>query len=810
MINKHSLKTDYKKNTILPKFLKKIGQLLLQDMNSINGLERKKLSFFKGIRLPIVIEKIGNFVLAKLPESFLEPFSEYLYHKTSKLCEQVNEKYKLLGEKKAGVDYTHIFTDKDNIKVTSALGVLPYNSSIPTTILTVNFDEIKIEDNYPYLIIKSEKIAEFIKQKNIYSEKGGIVIAPLVKSDFELVDKALSFGNLLTKLDHLKKEAKSFIKKADPPANRAQQVPRREIHLVDPNTTQVGGGAGSDIENALRLASRFLDAAAPFLGYARIGTPQAPRLLYIAVWKELREQWPDLVTQDANLLFNIVKNIGAIFSINVDPSLKDKIADSLEKGAWATYYPIIGQFLGLSTPSTFGFALTNALYNWMVSLDPNALDAKNAPQLANRIAVVARHVTADVFPLLQKYQLVSLTPNEFMEYIVALSTFMPEKLPDPRSTDPKMAAEIYSAFMKRNIPLVFLAASRGIRPDQLVKFIDQAGLRGADPVDIAVALGHAFGMGGVTGQGLTAIANSGPFRQLMHLKIMVDNNPHLLNNPYVRQVMEYYEIGRMAGSPMSMGLAPFPPPMLLSMALASVGVNPVIAANTPVPATALLKQIPYMKTLMPHFIASMSDMALPGTGGTILSLINTIYLDPELRQKIKNASNFAGVFYEAGARLGLPPAYIQGAIAGIGGVARELGTSPENVIYMLAISLSPALTPEETLRRIYFELSGRPRRSGIANFIQAMMTENIDPNAPLMHRLERSIPYFLGLYHGSEALSQRNPVEKFFEDLGLTTDNILYKRYIQPKVNEDEINRSEPDQKPDFKGIIDRMGLPMR
>jgi len=768
-------------------------------MNSINGLERKKLSFFKGIRLPIVIEKIGNFVLAKLPESFLEPFSEYLYHKTNKLLEQINEKYKLLDEKKAEIDYTHIFTDKDNIKVTSTLGISSPDSNVPTTILTLDFDEIKVEDNYPYLIIKSEKIAEFIKQRNIYSEKGGIVVAPLVKSDFEVIDGIFNFGNFLTKLDRLKKEAKNYIKKAatSSSGNRAS-APALQVAPVTQGMAQQ-----SDAEEIFKMFSQLVNMVAPFFGLAQVGTPQAPRFLYLEVWRELRKQWPDIVTQDANLLFNIAKNAGAVFGFKVDESLRDKIADSLEKGAWATYYPMIGSFFGLTTPSVFSFALSNALYNWIVSLDPDALDTKNAPELGHRIAVIARHVTADVFPFLQKYQLVSLTPNQFMEYVISLTSFMPEKLPDPRTTDPETAAKVYSALLKRHVPLIYLAASRGIRPDQLVKFIDQAGLRGADPLDIAVALGHAFGMGGVTGQGLAAIANSGPFRQLMHLKIMVENNPELMNNPYVAQALAYYEMNRFNGGAMAMGMAPFPPPMLLSMALASVGVNPIIAANTPVPASKLVKELQYMKRLTPYLLASMADLSLPGTGGVILGLLNTIHLDPELRQKMKNASNYVEVFYEAGRRMGLPPSYVQGAISGIGHAANRLGTSPENMIYMLSTSLGPrALTPEETLRRIYFELAGRPRRSGIANLVQALMTENIDPNAPFMERLWRIMPYAAGLYHVN--LHDIQPPDEFIKEVG--AGNILFSPYYdqsgfnekEPTTEEEPRNRIIPPARSPF------------
>jgi hypothetical protein len=298
-------------------------------------------------------------------------------------------------------------------------------------------------------------------------------------------------------------------------------------------------------------------------------------------------------------------------------------------------------------------------------------------------------------------------------------------------------------------------------------------------------------MGGVTGQGLAAIANSGPFRQLMHLKIMVENNPELMNNPYVAQALAYYEMNRVGGGAMAMGMTPFPPPMLLSMALASIGVNPIIAANTPVPASKLVKELQYMKRLTPYLLASMADLSLPGTGGVILGLLNTIHLDPELRQKMKNASNYIEVFYEAGRRMGLPPSYVQGAISGIGHAANSLGTSPENMVYMLSTSLGPrALTPEETLRRIYFELAGRPRRSGIANFIQAMMTENVDPNAPALERFWRVIPYFFGLYHVD--LHNLPPPDKFVEDIGAS--NILFGPYYdQSRLNEKE-STGEPER----------------
>jgi len=780
MINKHSLKTDYKKNTILPKFLRKVGQLLLQDMNSIDGSERKKLSFFKGIRLPIVIEKIGNFVLAKLPESFLEPFSEYLYHKTGSLRNLINEIYQL-NEKKAGTDYTHIFDDENSIKVTSTLGLASPDSSIPTTILNLDFDEIKIEDKYPYLIIKSEKISEFINQKNIYSEKGGIILAPLVESDFEIINKVFNFGRLMIKLSQLKEEAKNLIKKAATASSR-NPPPRPQLGM--PDTNVVGGQTQiSEAEEAFRILNQLFQVIAPFLGLAQVGVPQAPRFLYLAVWRELRKQWPEMVSQDATFLFNAIKNIGAVFGFNVDPSLKDKIAKSLEEGAWATYYPMLASFLGVTTPNSIGVALTNAFYNWIVSLDPTALDSENAPELANRIAIITRHVTADIFPLLQKYQLVSLTPNQFVEYVVTLTSFMPEKLPDPRSTDPETAARVYSSLIKRHIPLIYLAASRGIKPDQLAKFIDQAGLRGADPLDIAVALGHAFGMGGVTGQGLAAIANSGPFRQLMHLKMAVRNNPELMNNPYVAQALAYYEMGGIIGGGMAMGMAPFPPPILLSMALSSIGINPIIAANTPVPASELIKELPYMKRLTPYLMASMADLSLPGTGGVILGLLNTIHLDPELRQKIRNTGNYVDVFYEAGRKMGLPPSYVQAAISGVGHAASRLNTSPENFLYMIMTSVGPrALTNEETLRRIYFELAGRPRRGAMANLAQALLTENIDPNAPFLEKIWRIVPYILGYY--PLELSQLPKPEEFIKDIG--AGNIIFPQYYRSDLNTDK------------------------
>jgi len=692
---------------IISKFLYKLAHKLIDKRPLFEGRYIPEAHLRK-IQIPIAIEKVGSFVFAHLPDTFLKAIKENLMLDVNETYEELKNEYlnhiedRLEREKRAeALDFFYKPKDEDYSFV-NLVGMC-FDQTPLQVILKVPISDLYLEKIGNVVVMKSEKISEFIRENNIYSPLEAIYLSLY---DTRTVNNIVNCKNIIdftTKIENLSKKLKK------------SAAPRQQQVVVIPAAALPGQNQPIEMERERDVFGDIADlrgiirGAGWLFGFGPTGVPGIHTLVTTELMKLMDKR---VVEAEKNKFKNVATNVFAIFGKSPPNWVLGILDKGFEHPMALALYRMVANMVGLDTPLTRAVNVSAVVSSLVMNF--GKIGDIPADQLAKYIADVSHGVVLELDPLLEKHKFANMTSGQILEAFLTLVSVSRHII--PFSGNAEQDKKLLVAAFKRYWPLIAFASARGIPPKALAEFIEKNDLQHVDPILVVEALARYFGEG-TTGADPTVsaiAANSAAFKMTAFILEAIRRDPGLIHrNPLVRLVAATYT--RALSSP---GVPYMPLPLLMNTIL-SLGVNPYLVIRGPVSARAAVEASRYLIKMGPAVVAEFLSLANPPFSYNLyfpaMMMFNRILEDPKLRRLLQTKGDLSEALALAANQLGIPMPVVNNVITAMDIAAGNLGVTRERFLRFIIPATGTHLSSDELIRAIAAKALGYPEKGILGN-----------------------------------------------------------------------------------------------